>query len=469
MILKTLTDLSFSNFPVVIFGSGPAGVSVSLQLEKYKIRTLLIEAGGEQYTDLSQQFYEINNLGDKLEQLEFSRLRQFGGTSGHWGGWSKPLESYHLKDWLVKHGDLSKYQEQTSKILEIKNDYKKTLIDKNFYQVQFGYSKVRFYEKYYKHIKSSNYIFLALNTQLSHFNNKDNLITEAVCHQGNYQFKIKSNYFILCCGGIENSRIMLWSEEKNKIFGKQMPLGKYWMTHPYVVGGAGIIYMNNIKEKLGDNFINVEETIHFGVTEELVNKNKILSGQIYLIPSENTYAHKEIIKEILCLAPELGKKIAKNLIKKTLICGNINMILEDKPEETNQIRLNYNNKDLLNIPTSTLYYKKSNEVLLSSKLIMEQFAEMCIKNDFGRVAIKKDIYELKTYGNMGSNHHIGGTRIGSNEKTSVVDSNLKVHNTKNLYISGSSVFPTAGYENPTFTIIQLSLRLADHIKKEINI
>ena len=143
------------------------------------------------------------------------------------------------------------------------------------------------------------------------------------------------------------------------------------------------------------------------------------------------------------------------------------MILEDKPEESNQIKLNYNNKDPLNIPTSTLYYKKSNEVLLSCKLIMEQFAEMCIKNDFGRVAINKDIYELKTYGNMGSNHHIGGTRIGSNYKTSVVDFNLKVHNTKNLYISGSSVFPTAGYENPTFTIIQLSLRLADHIKKEI--
>jgi choline dehydrogenase-like flavoprotein len=125
MILKTLENLNFSNFPVVIFGSGPAGVSVALQLEKYKIRTLLIEAGEEQYSDLSQKFYEINNLGDKLEQLEFSRLRQFGGTSGHWGGWSKPLDSYHLKDWLIKYGDLSKYQEQTSKILEIKNDYKK--------------------------------------------------------------------------------------------------------------------------------------------------------------------------------------------------------------------------------------------------------------------------------------------------------------------------------------------------------
>ena len=288
-----------------------------------------------------------------------------------------------------------------------------------------------------------------------------------MCYQKNHEFKVKSNYFILCCGGIENSRILLWSEEKNKTFGKQMPIGKYWMTHPGVVGGAGIIYLNSIKEKLADNFINVEEIIHFGVTEELVKKRKILSGQIYLIPNENTYVHKEIIKEILCVAPELGKKIAKNFFRKTLRCGNINMILEDKPEESNQIKLNYNNKDPLNIPTSTLYYKKSNEVLLSCKLIMEQFAEMCIKNDFGRVAINKDIYELKTYGNMGSNHHIGGTRIGSNYKTSVVDFNLKVHNTKNLYISGSSVFPTAGYENPTFTIIQLSLRLADHIKKEI--
>ena len=43
--------------------------------------------------------------------------------------------------------------------------------------------------------------------------------------------------------------------------------------------------------------------------------------------------------------------------------------------------------------------------------------------------------------------------------------NLKVHNNKNLYVSGSSVFPTSGYTNPTFTIVQLSLRLGDHISK----
>ena len=52
--------------------------------------------------------------------------------------------------------------------------------------------------------------------------------------------------------------------------------------------------------------------------------------------------------------------------------------------------------------------------------------------------------------------------------SSVVDTNLKVHNNKNLVIAASSVFPSSGYTNPTFTIVQLSLRLGEYIFKEIS-
>ena len=41
--------------------------------------------------------------------------------------------------------------------------------------------------------------------------------------------------------------------------------------------------------------------------------------------------------------------------------------------------------------------------------------------------------------------------MGENEKNSVVDKNLKVHKIENLYVAGSSVFPSCGYKNPTFT------------------
>ena len=54
--------------------------------------------------------------------------------------------------------------------------------------------------------------------------------------------------------------------------------------------------------------------------------------------------------------------------------------------------------------------------------------------------------------------------MGTSASNSVVDANLKVHGLENLYIGGSSVYPTSGFANPTYTIVRLSLRLADHLR-----
>jgi choline dehydrogenase-like flavoprotein len=47
--------------------------------------------------------------------------------------------------------------------------------------------------------------------------------------------------------------------------------------------------------------------------------------------------------------------------------------------------------------------------------------------------------------------------------TGVVDRDCRVHSVANLYIGGSSVFASAGHANPTYTIVQLALRLGDHL------
>jgi choline dehydrogenase-like flavoprotein len=62
-------------------------------------------------------------------------------------------------------------------------------------------------------------------------------------------------------------------------------------------------------------------------------------------------------------------------------------------------------------------------------------------------------------------HHLGTTRMSDNPLNGVVDSNCKVHGMSNLYVAGSSVFPTGGHANPTLTLVALTLRLADHLKK----
>ena len=96
MIIDNFEEIKNNLYPVIIVGSGPAGISLALKLEKQKINCLILEAGKEKYDHQSQQFYEGIVIGDSITNLKHSRLRQLGGTSGHWGGWCKPMDRYNI-------------------------------------------------------------------------------------------------------------------------------------------------------------------------------------------------------------------------------------------------------------------------------------------------------------------------------------------------------------------------------------
>jgi choline dehydrogenase-like flavoprotein len=63
----------------------------------------------------------------------------------------------------------------------------------------------------------------------------------------------------------------------------------------------------------------------------------------------------------------------------------------------------------------------------------------------------------------GAGHIMGTCRMGDDSKESVVDKFQRSHDHKNLYLVGSSTFPTGATANPTLTIAALSLRTAKHI------
>ena len=468
MILKNLNNIDLDNFSVAIFGSGPAGITTALELEKKNIKCLLIEAGDENYSEISQKFYEGKIIGDPITDLSASRLRQFGGTSGHWGGWSKPMEKYNFDLWPLNANDLDIYLKRTCEILNINNQFRKSSLNEFFNQIEFQYSTVGFADKFKNHISKSNNIFLVLNTQLSHFVGSNNNTDYAVCISNSVIKKIRANYFVLACGGIENSRILLWTRKQNQEFiDNELPIGKYWMNHPWILGGKGIISKKKLKKKIGDNFLEYDGIIHFAAKKELIIKKEILSAAIYIRPEEDAKIYKEIIKDILCVAPEYGKKIARMVFKKDLKCGNIFMHLEEDQTENNKIVLDVK-KDKFGIPLVKLFYKKSNYSLKTAKLFLEEFGNLCRKDDLGRIAIEESIYNLESFEHLGAYHHIGGTRMGLDKFDSVINKDLKVHNVNNLYINGSSNFVTTGYTNPTFTIIQFALRLADKIYERLH-
>ncbi len=66
-----------------------------------------------------------------------------------------------------------------------------------------------------------------------------------------------------------------------------------------------------------------------------------------------------------------------------------------------------------------------------------------------------------------ASHHLGTTRMGSDPRASVVDADLRLHGAENVFCAGGSVFPTSGCANPTFTIVALSIRLAEHLRTRV--
>ena len=469
MIINNFEEVKYKFYPVIIVGSGPAGISLALKLEKQKINSLILEAGNEKYDHQSQQFYKGVVIGDSITDLKHSRLRQFGGTSGHWGGWCKPMDKYNLDKWGIDYNELSNYSNETCDILGLKNNFDKSRLSNYFNQIQFQYSKVRFAKKFKNIIQKSKYINLVTDAHASHFIGENGVVKLVSVKIKKKDYLLKSKIFVASCGGIENSRILLWSRElNNNLINKNISIGNYWMTHPWIIGGIGVIKKKKIQRLLQNKFISHDGPLHIATSNNITLEKKILSGAMYMNAIEDTKVYKEVIKDLLCTSPVYGKKIAKKIFNKDLKCGNIFMNLEEEAIKENKITLHENIKDENNIPITKLFYKKSEKTLFSAKTIMQELGKFLIDNDIGRIAIKKEIENLESYENLGVHHHMGGTRIGDNFIKSVVDKNLKVHETKNLFVAGSSVFKSSGYSNPTYTIVQLSLRLGEEIKKKIS-
>jgi choline dehydrogenase-like flavoprotein len=134
--------------PVLIIGSGPAGTSLALRLAQHGTGALVLEAGPEEYSDDSQEFYTGEIFGDGYYDLDATRLRHFGGSSNHWEGWCRPLDARDFErredvphtGWPIGKADLDPFLEDAAGILEVAPPGEHALSDD---LVEVGFSQSR--------------------------------------------------------------------------------------------------------------------------------------------------------------------------------------------------------------------------------------------------------------------------------------------------------------------------------------
>lgn len=480
MLYKNFSQLKNKKFSVVIIGSGPAGLSLALELEKKQIDSLVIDAGAEEFNNESQLNYKGVVNGNFPKDLSLLRYRKFGGTFPSYNnylrknfGIIRPLDKYDFKNWPINKSDLDPYLENACELLKIKNLFREKNLNDNLKLIEFGNSAVNFGKEYKNKIINSKFISLILNIQFEYFKGNSSVVEEIICQTSNLKkISIKSKIFILACGGIENSRLLLWTRNRSNLNLKNLPIGNYWMDHPFVKNLATIKSNNRqIQSLLQNDYVSHtgflewgNKTFSLAPKKNFIKKNKILNAGLFItIHKHNNYYPKDILKNLICNSYKLSKFIEKITKKRILSGATISASWEQDPLFENRISLD-NKKDQFGIPISVLNYKKN---AIIKKTILDCLDEIDLylkNNNSGKVEINNKFNNYEDYLTDAGYHHLGGTRMGENINNSVIDSNMKVHNLSNLFIAGSSSFPSGGHANPTLTIIQLSLRLAEHLK-----
>lgn len=460
---------------IVIIGSGPAGITLANRLKTQFKKIALVEAGERYFSEESQKYYHGYIDGLFPQSMDKSRLSMFGGTTGHWGGTCRTLDNYDFDNWPIKKKSISKYLNEACKILEVKNSFRTENLNNNLNLVEFQQSNTYFPEKYYSEIEKSKNINLYLECPVVEIIGDDYLTKKIKCFDKRKKkyFYLNSKIFIIATGGIENSRILLLEKKRNKnLFDNNIPIGNFWYEHPAKLLGSAFVNPEKLKQKLNTSLNNFGprfdsgsgENYSFAPTYNLIQNKKILNSCCWLVihkRKEGTW--KKYLKDFMCIAPNLSKS-AVEFFDKKLFCGaSIISSWEQDPEFENKIELS-SKSDEFNNNLAILKYNKSELVRKTARVMFEKIGEFLIDEDLGRLVGENFLFDKKEeYLSDAGWHHMGGTIMGNDPKKSVVDANLKVHGSKNIFVIGSSVFPTGGHANPTLTITQLSLRLGDYL------
>jgi choline dehydrogenase-like flavoprotein len=323
-------------------------------------------------------------------------------------------------------------------------------------------------------------------------------------------YAVHADAYVLATGGIENARILLMTDldgEGQRGIGNQYGLvGRFFMEHPHTRAGFVLPRdtdqefllkeVKNFGEALGEPWFRVRDEVaakyRFGnmavglkpVPPSEVRRVRSMGRSSQAIQAVKKLRARasdgsrgtgslELMKAVLRGGPEIaGASLRKAwwLLGETLRGANqedgmslrIDVMSEQTPNPESRVTLS-SQLDPIGMPRATLNWKLVDRDFDALTQLSSLVADLVKRRGIGKLAVP---FERSSAPVNWGFHHMGTTRMHSDPTQGVVDEFGRVHEMENLYIAGSSVFPTGGVSNPTLTAVALSLRLADHIAEK---
>ena len=323
---------------------------------------------------------------------------------------------------------------------------------------------------------------------------------------GGRAFTVEARHFVLACGGIENARLLLAANRQRSAgLGNEHDLvGRYFTDHPRLTVGNVKLAPKWQRNKLYDikfHYLNravrADDTYvsaQFHLSRQVQQREGLLNAMMWfssVFTGEGTAAADALIRmkqrfhgksdPSYGVVADLGRMAAdpvnlvafasarmfqpRPLIRKV----QLQIVSEPAPNRDSRVTLS-NETDALGMPRVRVDWRITDQAKRTFDRTLAIFADELHRGGVGELELPEPLEGRPwpatpslPWDNLGIWHHMGTTRMHSSPKQGVVDADGRVHGLANLFVAGSSVFPTYGSNYPTITIAALAFKLADHI------
>ncbi|WP_411963213.1 GMC family oxidoreductase [Haloferax sp. YSMS24] len=286
--------------------------------------------------------------------------------------------------------------------------------------------------------------------RLEHDDSGDSVVAAVYTTPDGETHRQEAGQFVLACGGVENVRLLLLSDSgryPDGLANSSGVVGRYFMDHLFA-GMGGRLDRPTRQNHVG---FNTSETHQFYDDSDPVNGIKLeflnYAGPSPVIDALHADTWGDELRDQL--AESYGTHIA------------MGALVEQLPREDNYVTLDAETTDDLGDPVPEVHWSVDDQT--KAALTRANEIQASVMDELG-------VDETWTVGPESTGpafHHMGTTRMGDDHETSVVDADCRTHDLQNLWIAGSSVFPTGGAMNPTLTIAALAVRLAESVRTQV--
>jgi choline dehydrogenase-like flavoprotein len=398
-------------------------------------------------------------------------LRYLGGSSNHWTGETRPLDDrdfdalphHPLNDWPIDRTDLDAYAARAAEILDLPPA--RNPID--IFNGPEGALRpimrrmsapTRFGEKYRDQLTRSKLIWLCLNANLIDVELEEGGRSVAHFSFRSYAraqpFKVRARRYALCCGGLENARILLNANRQIPPgLGNERDLvGRFFSDHIDIWLGQAILASN------------LPETAEYIPSDALMRSHQCLSYIVSFVPAGRTDCRDsgcETFSERLRQALRKGGTAYFN--------AEVEAGVQQASNRDSRVTL-AGTRDRFGLRRLSLDWTLSDLDHHTIRTAALEAGRALARHNVGRLRLAPYLDEgLEGVAEHchGQSHHMCTTRMSDSPATGVVNRDCRLHGAENLYVGGSSVFASGGASNPTYTIVKLALRLADHLDGEL--